>query len=175
MPREGTFDQALVARTVEELSTLLGLAIFDYEAQELRSSKQIQEQIQARLSQWGAEQNFRFQPVSEKPQANYELDFLKKINFFEGGVVVGGEMAFDNRQVIPTNLLKVDLGLKRVREASRYQSSLAVLVTFCEETRALGSWDSSVATYEEYDKQLDWGLESYLTGPLVLLGIHRPA
>jgi hypothetical protein len=123
------------------------------------------------LENWGADKQFEFQPVHEKGQANFELDFLRSFNGNVSRAFLGGELAFDNRQAIFTNVVKVDLALQRLREASESNMTMSVLVTFCQDSRSLGNWDGSVATFEEYSQQLEWGLERYLTSPLLLVGL----
>lgn len=158
---------------VHEIRQILEASVEAYEIGEQRGSKALQDQIRKALDAWGAESRFAFQPVLEKPQANFELDFVKSTTMLDQKFFCGGELAFDNRQVLPTNVIKVDLAMSRLREATRQSSSLSVLITFCNDSRKFGDWDSSVATYEEYEQQLDWGIRRYLTGPLMLLGMHR--
>ncbi len=156
---------------LEGFSKVLTHSVTTYLAQSDRSSKQLQDFITASLEQWGAETSFNFQPVKEKKQANFTLDFMKSLHASDVRTFFGGDLAFDNRQAIFTNVIKVDLALARLQEASESSRAMSVLVTFCSDSRNLGDWDGSVATYEEYSQQLDWGLERYLTNPLLLLGL----
>lgn len=151
----------------------LSSSVSDYERQSDRGSKPIQDSILHSLEKWGVDTQFKFQPVGEKGQANFELDFLRTFNGTKGRAFLGGELAFDNRQAIFTNVVKVDLALQRLREASESSVAMSVLVTFCQNSRTLGNWDSSVATFEEYSKQLEWGLERYLTSPFLLIGLEH--
>jgi hypothetical protein len=158
---------------VDDFLNVLKISVSSYATQSDRSSKQIQDFISASLEQWGAETSFNFQPVREKSQANFTLDFMKEIHSSSARMFLGGELAFDNRQAIFTNVIKVDLALTRLREASEVSRTMSVLVTFCGDSRRLGNWDGSVATFEEYCQQLDWGLDRYLTGPLLLVGLSK--
>lgn len=157
---------------VDEFLSLVKQAIEKYESQTTRGSKQLQNSIQEFLENAGVNLGFKFQPITEKTQANYELDFLRTQKTNGMSLYLGGELAFDNRQVIFTNVIKADLAMKRLREASHESLSLSVLISFCADSRSLASWDGSVATFEEYAQQLEWGLEAYLTGPLLLLGLR---
>lgn len=171
-PRE--FD-ARAVEDVFEVDHLIGAirkGVERYELNQLRGSKHLQDSISSSLDDVGVNLNFKFQPFRMKSQANYQLDFVQSKNLDGLFVHIGGELAFDNRQVIFTNVIKVDLAMKRLRDASMESNSLAVLVTFCSDSRGLADWDGSVATFEEYAQQLEWGLESYLTGPLMLLGLN---
>lgn len=156
---------------VETLLSAIRKGVESYELGIVRGSKNLQDSICLSLDDVGVNLNFKFQPFGMKSQANYQLDFVHSKNNDGLALHIGGELAFDNRQVIFTNVIKVDLAMKRLRDASIESDSLAVLVTFCSESRGLAGWDSSVATFEEYTQQLEWGLEGYLTGPLLLLGI----
>ena len=143
-----------------------------YQVNQLRGSKNLQASICSSLDDVGVNLNFKFHPFRMKSQANYQLDFVHSRNLNGHSIHMGGELAFDNRQVIFTNVIKVDLAMKRLRDASMDSNSLAVLVTFCSDSRGLADWDGSVATFEEYAQQLEWGLDNYLTGPLLLLGLN---
>ena len=159
---------------VNQFIDAIEAGVWLYMSKESRGSKSLQDAIDTALQDLGFDSNFRFQPVGTKHQANFELDF-KKTHDSSGKIVhVGGELAFDNRQVIFTNVIKADLAMKRLRDASLDGRSLSIIVSFCSDSRGLASWDNSVATYEEYANQLEWGLDGYLTGPLLLLGLTQP-
>lgn len=158
---------------VEPLLSAIRKGVESYQLGIVRGSKNLQDSISLSLDDEGVNLSFKFQPFGMKSQANYQLDFVHSKNKDGLALHIGGELAFDNRQVIFTNVIKVDLAMKRLRDASIESDSLAVLVTFCSESRGLAGWDGSVATFEEYSQQLEWGLESYLTGPLLLVGLGR--
>lgn len=171
----GGIDEVSLERVSTEVRRLVSRALTEFAIVENPTSKLLQLAIKKELEIWGAEIDFRFQPVAEKAQANFEIDFLKRIEFAEHTLLVAGELAFDNRQALPTNILKVDLALRRIRAASSHDKTVSVLITFCDETRHFAAWDGSVASYEEYEKQLAWGWNLYLTAPLLVLGFHSQA
>ena len=103
--------------------------------------------------------------------ANFEVDFFRQSAAPDGLTHIAGEFAFDNRQAIGTNILKIDLCLRKLSFSSGEESTLAVLVTFTRDSRNLANWDNGVADFQDYEDYLSQGYARYLTHPLHLFGI----
>lgn len=71
------------------------------------------------------------------------------------------ELCFDNREAIPANLLKIDMGVKNFKAKSEGKA-LGLLVCLGNSARVAGKWDNSVATAEEYELAIDTGYRDYL-------------
>ena len=108
----------------------------------------------------------------EKTPANYQVDFFRHSAANQNLTHVAGEFAFDNRQAMGTNILKVDFSLKKLAFLSADEFAMGVLVTVLRDSRFIANWDGSVADFEDYDEFLQKGFSSYLKFPMHVFGIH---
>jgi len=120
---------------------------------------------------YGAKTPFVF--FDDRAPANFEVDFFKQSNDIGTLTHVAGEFAFDNRQAIGTNVLKVDLCLNNLAFRSLGEVQMGALVTFCRDSRELASWDPGVGDFEDYVEFLKKGFGKYLTFPMHVFGIQR--
>lgn len=120
---------------------------------------------------YGAKTPFVF--FEDRAPANFEVDFFKQSNELGGLTHVAGEFAFDNRQAIGTNVLKVDLCLNNLAFRSSQDVQMGALVTFCRESRDVAAWDPGVGDFEDYVEFLTKGFAKYLTFPIHVFGIRR--
>ena len=83
--------------------------------------------------------------------ANYIVDFQKIFSHsgcdHKHQIVL--ELAFDNRQSIGTNFLKVDFA-NRMFKTSQERVSVSVLAVLKHSAKILGRWDGSSGTFDEY-------------------------
>jgi len=120
---------------------------------------------------YGAKTPFVF--FEDRAPANFEVDFFRQSNEVGRLTHVAGEFAFDNRQAIGTNILKVDLCLNNLAFRSSQDVQMGALVTFCRESRDLAAWDPGVGDFEDYVEFLTKGFAKYLTFPMHVFGIRR--
>jgi hypothetical protein len=105
-------------------------------------------------------------------QANYEVDF--QLQFFAEGCSlrhqVSLELAFDNRQAIGANLLKMDLANTYFVESTG-GLSISVIVVATASGRDLGHWDGAVGIDLDYSWALRNAYSRYFKTPIVLLTV----
>ena len=71
------------------------------------------------------------------------------------------ELCFDNREAVPANLFKIDMGVRNFKAKSG-SKALGLIICIGESARKLGEWDNSVATSNEYELAIDTGYRDYL-------------
>lgn len=156
----------------ESISGSLDSAVYKFRASGEKGSQSLQKYMKQELALPNLRLKADFSGDEVDSLANYRVD---SHGWFESSTQVDCqwvlEYAFDNRQAIPTNIIKCDLALKRFMPSLRSNLNLSFLVTFCEESRALCNWDNSVGSFEEYAYHLENGFDAYLNYPCTILGI----
>ena len=71
------------------------------------------------------------------------------------------EICFDNREAIPANILKLDMGIRNFKEKVGGKA-LGLIICLDTKAREVGEWDNSVGTADEYELALDTGYRDYL-------------
>lgn len=157
---------------IERISNSLQVATEEFLNQGGGNSSTLQTFLKSSLNSigYGAKTPFVF--FEGGAPANFEVDFFKQSNALGALTHVAGEFAFDNRQTIGTNILKVDMCLNNLAFKSPDDLQLGTLVTFCDNSRDLAAWDPGVGDFEEYVEFLTKGFSRYLTFPMHVFGIR---
>jgi hypothetical protein len=71
------------------------------------------------------------------------------------------EICFDNREAVPANLFKLDMGVRNFKTKSG-SKALGLIICLGVSAREVGKWDNSVATSDEYELAIDTGYRDYL-------------
>ena len=172
-PGVGTpMNEASVAE-IERISNALEFATEEFLNSGGGNSSNLQTFLKTSMNAIGYGGKTPFVFFEDRAPANFEVDFFKQSNEVGGLTHVAGEFAFDNRQTIGTNVLKVDLCLNNLAFRSPQEVQMGALVTFCRESRDLASWDPGVGDFEDYVEFLTKGFAKYLTFPIHVFGIRR--
>ena len=173
--RSSAKDEAgTIERVVREaLATSLEVAVAAFKASGERGSQRLQNFMKKEVSMSNVRFKADFSGDEIDSLSNYRVDLH---GWSESGSEVTSqwvlEFAFDNRQAIPTNVIKCDLALSRFKPSLKSENDFSFLVTFCEESRDLCNWDSSVGSFEEYVYSLENGYSDYLRYPCNVFGIR---
>jgi hypothetical protein len=101
---------------------------------------------------------------------NYEVDY--QYTFKNDGCIsnhqISIELAFDNRQAVGTNVLKMDLANK-LFTTKRDCQSVSIIVVPSLTAKKNGHWDNSVATDYDYSWSLRNAYSDYAKSPILLL------
>ena len=110
--------------------------------------------------------------AASKGNQNYVVEYVKDFscNLCHQSHRLLVELAFDNRQAIPANIFKLDIGCKNFEE-KRGSKALGVLVCLKTDAREAGLWDKAVGTFDEYDTAISLGYAKYLHESILLLAI----
>lgn len=162
-------DEKLMRRA---LSDSLEKGVAEFKASGEKGSRSLQNFLKREITMPNVRFKADFSGDEIDSLSNYSVDMH---GWFESDRRVSSqwvlEFAFDNRQAIPTNIIKCDLALCRFKPSLKPESDFAFLVTFCEEARNLCNWDTSVGSYEEYAYSLENGYSEYLRNPCNVFGI----
>lgn len=146
-------------------------ALLNYLAGKEFGSAALQHYLFAEFKSANFQAHAGFSGRQDYKQANFVIDVRGKVPGPEGAQLVA-EFCFDNRQAIPTNLVKTSLATVRFADALNTPFTFGFLLTFQASSRSICQWDSSVAEFEEYENQLNCGLDKFLLAPLFLVGFE---
>lgn len=104
--------------------------------------------------------------------ADYEKDGVWRLDFAKGKVSV--EVAFNHGEAVAWNLLKPVLASEYNHVKKAVQTEIGVIICATKEMKDAGGFDSAVADFEKYKSYLV-PLQSYLTSPLLLIGLKKPS
>lgn len=119
-----------------------------------KSSEVVYKAIDSLSEKYKFDKNFKISPLipNDLASQNFKIDFAcrLKCETHQSSHYIFIELAFDNRQVLGTNILKLEVAQKILEKSSR-PFTLGVLITVDKTScRKLG-WDGSIGTFEEYE------------------------
>jgi hypothetical protein len=138
------------------------------------STPQIRAKVEGKLARDGWSQKVLITDdfPSGVNRANYEVDFQLQMQCPDCRLPhqISLELAFDNRQAVGSNLLKMDsanLSFVDTREGV----SLSIIVVTTAVNRDSGKWDNAVAIDHDYSWALRKAYRRYFKTPIMLLTI----
>jgi len=111
----------------------------------------------------------------KKKKRNYFVEYIYDFNCLscDRKHRIFTELCFDNREAVPANLFKIDMGVRNFMTNSG-SKALGLIICLGESARELGEWDNSVATSDEYELAIDTGYRDYLnSNHFLTLEINR--
>ena len=136
------------------------------------STPQIRAKVEGKLVEDGWSQKVLI--IDDFPsgvnRANYEVDFQLQFHCAECGLPhqISLELAFDNRQAIGSNLLKMD-SANRSFDDIGHGICLSVIVVTTAMNRDAGKWDNAIAIDHDYSWALRKAYRRYFSTPIMLL------
>lgn len=138
----------------------------------IKASEFIRQSIERPLKTWSTKALFTsaFPPI--KAMSNYRIDYQVRNLEIEPNLKeqVTLELAFDNRQAVGTNLLKLESSARQFASDTG-GTCMSVLIAPSQDLKDLGFWDNSVATAPEYSWAIRVAYKFLLISPLVLLTV----
>jgi hypothetical protein len=106
-----------------------------------------------------------------KANANYTIDYqLRNMQVSSRNELVSIELAFDNRQTIGTNLLKLESASRKFRDDTG-GVCISFLMAPADSLKTKGYWNGAVASASEYSWAIRKAYAFCLQSPLVLLTV----
>jgi hypothetical protein len=111
-------------------------------------------------------------PRADLPTANYDLDWHLTFDCAHHADkhAIALELAFDNRQAIGTNLLKLEAASSRFSKSAN-RLHLGVLLTATKTALKNGGWDGGIASSEEYENAVLHCYDQVLKRSIMVMSI----
>lgn len=157
---------AELVATVRSISDADIIERFESSARAAKSiSESINSLLKIRLTASGWMPEAPIFQDSEYQDKRWRLDFAKGM--------LSVEVAFNHGEAIAWNLLKPVLASEYNHVQKAIQTRFGVIICATEEMKIAGGFDSSVGTFEKFERYLV-PLQNPLTVPIMLLGLQAP-
>lgn len=137
------------------------------------------DELKAHLDPWFISNNWTRKfpidhafPRADLPSSNYDLDWLLafECSHHNERHAIALEYAFDNRQAIGTNLLKLETAANRfAKDENRLH--LGVVLTATKTALKNGGWDNGIASSEEYENAVLHCYDQVLKRSIMVMSI----
>jgi len=158
------------AEIIDAIQAVDEAAIIDAFKKQDRKAKSISEVVNKLLKDQFVKRSWRAESAIFQ-DADYEKDSVWRLDFAKGKISI--EVAFNHGEAVAWNLLKPVLASEYNHVKKAVQTEIGVIICATKEMKDAGGFDSAVADFDKYKSYLV-PLQSYLTAPLLLIGLKKP-